>query len=307
MKPTLIFDKNVFQGLSVATHAAISEKFNVAIPPVLIREIAFGLEKGKPNSTGQSPREFVAGLIRKFGGRYLFVTPWTELCERELLGTPVRLNGIPDTSIATVGYTEAGKVLLAAHTTDGSIAPYEHFARRVLAGRGQEVEPREREPFTPERALGSLVDAFDGPWQSGTEAEVVRAVDAFLDAQQNMRALLRWIVDSFEIPLNHGPKLRQEVQVKWGLRCRPPFTSYPFSRHVAKVSLLYFAGLHLWPKHENDEIDLEYLKYLPLCHNFATNDRLLRRLGSHLVDASYQRILTQEGLTRSDGGTDRSG
>lgn len=311
-RPTLFFDKSVFQALGTPAHVRLSSAYDVVITPALIKEVAGNLKTGRTFTSGKQPREQVAMLARKFAGRYQLAEPWTAVCREELLGSPIAMNGFVRLRDHVEGYGPDGKLLQIRAVVDGrKISPQEAWIGRVLAGNATEyASGPPRAPFDVTHVLGDLAEFAKPlllPKTAASELTVLVAVDRVLQNRDICRDLLRWLVDDMGLPKDRGIELRMEVQHKWRSKGRPPFRDHaPYAYHCARVLFLYFIGFHVWPKSRepNDEQDLDYLRYLPFCNVFATDDKLSRAIANHMLNPGYQRIASKADLQRDLAGQD---
>lgn len=133
------------------------------------------------------------------------------------------------------------------------------------------------------------------------EQEVIEAVHGFLHTRGRDARVVRWIVENLRIaqPRARARALRAVSRGAWRAAGRPAVSAYaPYAHFCARIDLLYLVGLEVWPKarEANDEEDLGYLKCIPFCRLFVSDDVFVRAMAEHLVDPSYQRLLTLQEL-----------
>jgi hypothetical protein len=305
-KATLMFDKDAFQGIGWRAHEQISERYDVVVQPPLMQEIAGDYTVGKANSRNVGPAEHVITLIRKLGGRYVFGSPASALCARELRGESIRLDGTPYIQRHIDAFDGQGNPFaLEAREPEGALPVYERWARHVVLGEaplvakgiGPDIE------FSTAGVLAEARPLLDRLADCPSNEELVSRCRALLSEIENARALIRCVADQSTPARNPARmKLRLDAQAEWRKRGRPAFSTYPYAAHCTLVALIYFGGIRVAGKarEDHDRGDLEHLKHLPFVDVFVSDDKLVREIGRHLVRAD-QRMMTKKVLLDSLG------
>jgi hypothetical protein len=298
-KPSLMFDKDVFQGLGWKVHERLSRAFRVTIHPPLLHEIAGDFVEGKANSRKIAPTQHVATLLRKFGGSYNFSASYDSLCARELRGEAIAMDGSPYPQDHVQGFDQEGNPIhIMAREGDRTLPVQERWAQQVLADRVQPIAPEDvaHFPFDPQSVLGEAHELLSQLAGCDSNEALVARVRTALENTTNARALIRFTADSCTPVGKARERLRLDAQARWRRAGRPAFTAYPFASHSASVVLLYFGGIRYGKVREaHDRSDLQHLKHLPLADLFASDDKLVQGIGAHLLRPG-QRLVSKQQL-----------
>lgn len=291
MGPTLLADKCSIQSLAPEELYSVGSVFYLNVPPILIQEIAGDLKK----KSKHGPQHEIGVLAKKLNCcvpeasinlHYVF------LCEGELLGLPVPQDGQTVIGGGQRITAPDGKTLVFLDEH-----PDEATLRRWCNG---EVTP-EDEAFaeklrstTKKVNLEAMVQSFQ-PSLKGLPRlknlhDVARSVDHHLATTDQFKSLCT-AMDCLKLQESK----REEAARRWET-LRPTslraFAPYTFSIYRAIHIFTVGMGCRVIGTRATNQLDLEYLFYLPFCHIFSSGDnfviemsRVLMRPGQLFVDA----------------------
>lgn len=298
---TLLFDKSAFEALGEHVHPHVREAYNVVTAATLLYELGRELAEDHAARANTTVERYAASLARRVGEVEVH-DRWENLCLENLLGGAIELR-VPRIQNDVIGHVPGlGMMALRVLRDDGTAAPAtRNWVDRVATETWNTKYSADHRNFDVQlgRLWGSLRAKLQPPsvrkGQPAAEQSVVEGVDRVLGDPKLQLLLLMWLVDGLRIRTIPARTLRKRARRRWNFLGRPLLQDFaPYAFYCARVRLLYLFGFDVWDSRKgrelNDLADLDYLQLLPFVEVFATNDRFVRSMATHLL-AAGQRLV----------------
>jgi len=290
-----IIDKSAFQGFSERDLLYLYRYYMPTIPPILVMEILGDLSKEYEG--GAAPMEKVRLLANKLLPNNTAVNAnYLKLISDEFSGAKITMDYRPFVGDATLlksssgqfgmKVTESAEQVAVRRWKDGQFSQIEElmaeFWRKVTKQEDLLEKLKESIHVDPERlkTIRSLSDAAD-------------YVDQILLDPACQTDLLTFAVTEFGISTLEAPAifLRWEQTAVKSLKAFAPYTFF-----CVRVVLLFHTALKkgLVATRPTNQLDLEYLFYLPFCRIFVTNDKFQKSLAPFFLTDEQQLIVGSE-------------
>jgi len=278
---TILIDKSALQGLSLDEAAHLSSAYLVNTTPVLLAEILGDLCKATAAGRVTDAQQ----IARKFGGSGEPPNvDFRDLCFSSLLGRAVPMNGrVPLSGGAWVRNSNGAPGVIY------DVSPQQEALMRWARGKFTDADMALAKRWREVVRGFSLAD-FDRHLRSrGIEIRRPR-LDAALpgiiqDALCHDKPQEPWLLFLLD-QLRLCPDDRLAVRRRWN-ECAPT-TLQAFAPYAYFCLFALLAVLILW-KHKLTKsepanlVDVQYLYYLPFCHDFCSRDKLHRQLAPFLM------------------------
>ena len=280
MGPTLLCDKSTIQTLVQKAPELLHHYFQLNIPPILVREVLGDLAK---DGTDSRALQIVKSLAKKLASVYATANvDFRQLIEGEAAGFPVSFDYRPVVS--------GGKQL---RSTGGEIGiqlpddPTEQAFNRWRVGNFDLPEQltsfvwREIKATLNWRdSLAKLKGHYSPSLKRRTTlSDTLEFVDDLMAATPDF--LSQWAVEEFGLKLDPKKKFR-----------RQSLSQFPYAGFCIRATLLALWAMHfgLVSSKQDNQLDLEYLYYLPFCNAFSTNDKFQKTIANALLDTKQELV-----------------
>ncbi len=275
MGPVILCDKSTVQSLHRLSPELLHHYFTINIPPILVREILGDLVK----ESDKDP----AILVRSLARRLSSVSAIPNVDFRSLVSSELEGNLVPLCRRPILG---PGRVLLAENGQLGIEVTDDPFEQAINSWRNGEFSVNERTASTLWREgkcklnwrlsidrLSSLYTPSLRPKR--TSEEVLEFVDDLIASSPE--SLTAWYCGEFLIEAPHLEKVR-------------PLESAPYTTFCIRVTLfaLWAMNFKLVPSKADNQLDMEYLFYLPFAHVFATRDKFQNAIAKVFLEPSQE-------------------
>lgn len=254
------------------------------IPPILVMEILADLSK--EHEDGKVPVEIVQLLANKLLPTNTAVNAYhIELIREELRGGVITMDYRPFVAGGTIVKSPTGG--LGMKFTE---SPQQVSVRRWKDGQFTKVDELIAESW---RSVTKQEDLLENLKKSiRIDADDLKAitsltkalayVDEILIDSNRQKALLTFALAEFGIDINEA----SSALLRWE-QSSPNFLSSfaPYTAYCTRVVLLFHVALKkgLVATRPTNQLDLEYLFYLPFCKVFITNDKFQKSLAQLFV------------------------
>lgn len=272
MGPTLLCDKSAIQTLNRASPVLLHHYFRIIIPPILVTEILGDLAKETNGSTVQS----VKMLANKVASISAFPNvDFRLLFSSELDGKSVSMNRCPVVAVGNSIEARTGEIGLELADDPneqaldrwrrGDFSVDEHLMSKVWRYQKDKLDWR------------TLIKMLDGIYSSNLKKKTnFRDVLEFVDdlMASNPEFLANWFCRSFQI----NKKATYD-------QCAHALNTSSYSSFCVRITLFALWSMHfglVTPKADN-QLDLEYLFYLPFAKTFVTHDKFQKAIAPHFL------------------------
>jgi hypothetical protein len=279
--PNLILDKSAFQMLGKSEHSTLNAHYRPGLPPILAMEVLGDLAKNTISQAGQSEVAILAAKF--FGSGPIVIVSAQNACEASLHGYPVPLTGQFPVDYARIVEDDGGYgFMLDLHELntaimrwqDGQFEETERLGAKMWRTWTNEVT---MEAFGEELRSRSIIIP-----RANNIGEALRTAETLANRPGLQLVWIRLLCRRFNIS---NESLHQVIS-RWNYHRALMVRQFaPYAYHCLKAILL----LHTCTRHKligfkpTNNIDLEYLFYLPFCQVFASNDKLHRLIAPKLL------------------------
>ena len=277
MRPTIILDKSVLEGLNPDEMVWLDQFYITNTIPFLYIEILVNLEK--PPRNGNDPKKKVSRLAFKLPDLHSLVNiSHLRLIEKESLEKE-KID------------MESGKVYIAVHKS-GELTEKGEIIYKPLSGEEEkmrwengdfnEEEIRLAKEFLDFKKL--IPDKSHNPYEkyfaNKPKSEIFRKIKEYVDRcmySGNQREVL---LEGFSL-LSIPEELQQKIFTRWEEEgCSPIREFAPYLTYLITIINFLALGMHFGQikRHTSYFIDISYFFYLPFCKVFTSNDNFHKDL-----------------------------
>lgn len=295
MSLPIIIDKSTFQSLSFDEILRLTYYYKHNITPVLVMEILGDLKKEAKEGKPPSQNRVIDFATKLFPVTTVVNLHYSKLRQGELGGDPVVMDGRPTLGIHKVVQTPEGKKGWVAEESAEEKAIY-HWREGHFSEADHQLSQLWRASTTREDLLINLQKELKKkgiPVKAENFKELDQLVTSSIDQPDNQLSLLTDIARNSGISPGQGLRLLG----RWHRSGKPPLKYFiPYAYHCLRVDTLFYLGLQtgLVGTRATNQVDLEYLYYLPFCTLFTSNDHLHKDLAPLLLNKDQRFVLGTE-------------
>ena len=282
MGPTLLLDKSAFHALKSCEMHKLTNYFQWNIVDILLKEILCDFLKETKTASSRNEASILADKVSQFDS--VQNMNYIELCLANLYGHEVLMDCRPIVAPTTINTLEDGRRVALI---DGTA-----FTKIIHRWQRGEFNKQDRDSANIWQDIKDSSKA-DNCVQFLQANHIIIPTSTSIDE-------LRIVVDG----LLRNPKMQQvflsmflayqdvDHTIKYNIKNRLKQCPYslpkaaPYAFYCLKVFVLFLGAYKfdlLLEKKKDDQIDLEYLFYLPFCHVFSSNDKFHRTLAPPLM------------------------
>jgi len=282
MGPTLLLDKSAFHALKSCEMHKLTNYFQWNIVDILLKEILCDFLKETKTASSRNEASILADKVSQFDS--VQNMNYIELCLANLYGHEVLMDCRPIVAPTTINTLEDGRRVALI---DGTA-----FSKIIHRWQRGEFNKQDRDSANIWQDIKDSSKA-DNCLQFLQANHIIIPTSTSIDE-------LTIVVDE----LLRNPKMQhvfldmflsyQDVDhtIKYNIKNRLKQCPYslpkaaPYAFYCLKVFVLFLGAYKfdlLLEKKKDDQIDLEYLFYLPFCHVFSSNDKFHRTLAPPLM------------------------
>lgn len=269
MPISIIFDKSTFQSLNSEEIFFLQRYYLVTIAPVLLLEVLADLKKNRKDFDSQ-PRviDFANKLLQL---NPAFTTYYKYLINLSLLGNQIQMDGRPLLS--------GGEAVTAQDGKKGYIFKQpleEKVLHRWRDGQFTEAEEflaeQWRDATTKKNVLEAMRQIFSATRKFDSLAELNESIEEYLNNPQYQVAVLVGMSQIFSVDHTVASKVFYRFE-QGNIISIKNFSPYAF--YCYKVYLFFELGIlnGLISTRSTNQVDLEYMYYLPFCKAFSSSDK----------------------------------
>ncbi|MBL0127579.1 MAG: hypothetical protein IPP83_08975 [Flavobacteriales bacterium] len=271
MGPSIIIDKSALEGLSVEEVLTLHRYYFVNVVPVLVTEVLADLSKEAKRGT---PQEKVTEIAKKLlPGDVVVNAEFRMLIEGELGGHVIEPDFRPFVVHVVPVETAAGEAGFHVSETRESLALGRWRNRSFTDAEGISAELWRAMSTNPQaivdlRAKWKGQSPFDGTVT--TLEGALRLTDELLADPSKQSDWLQFIVSEFEVPVTQAPL----IFLRWEQTDHSSLATFaPYAHHCCRVRIFFLLlVLNSLAGGTTDEVDLQYLYYMPFARVFTSND-----------------------------------
>jgi hypothetical protein len=271
----------------------LNKYYFINVAPVLLREILGDLKKSQEGN--RTPEQKVRALSRKLSRCNLhYIVYHMSLMEANLLGNEVKMDGRPIEK-ATMTIEENGsKGMVIAETPD------EKALSRWKDGNFNQTDyelSEQYRQFAKSIDLESIKNLREvlPPMPDFKElGDIVLFIDKTHTVELIQKELLKGLILDFEF----DSPIAQRIFLRWEQENHKSVKSFaPYAYFCFRLNLIFDFGLagNLIPTRPTNEIDLQYLYYLPFCDIFVSLDKFHKLVAPNFL-APYQTFIEGKDL-----------
>ncbi len=282
MGPTLLLDKSAFHALKSCEMHKLTNYFQWNIVDILLQEIRCDFLKETKTASSRNKTSILADKVSKFDS--VQNMNYIELCLHNLYGREVLMDCIPIVEPTSINTLDNGQRTAIIDNT-----PFGEMINRWQRG---EFNKQDRDLANIWQDIKDSSKA-DGCIQflqanhiiipiSTSIDELIIVVDKVLRNPKMQQVFLDMFLSYQDV--GHTIKCNIKTRLKQCPYSLPKAAPYAF--YCLKVFVLFLGAykFNLLPKkRKDDQIDLEYLFYLPFCHVFSSKDKFHRTLAPPLM------------------------
>lgn len=282
MGPTLLLDKSSFQALKSCEMHKLTNYFLWNIVDILLEEIRCDLLKETKTASSRNKASTLADKYSPMDSMQNMNS--RELCLANLCGCEVVMEGIPIVAPTTINTSDDGQRIALIDKTA--------FGEMISRWKRGEFNKQDKDFANIWKGIKDSSKADNCiPFleanhiiipESKSIDELKRAVDELL---RNLK--IQYVFLDMFLSYQGIDQTKKYNIKKWLEQCPyslPKVAPYAFYCLKAFVLFLGAYKFDLLPeKKADDQIDLEYLFYLPFCHVFASNDKFHMTLAPPLM------------------------
>lgn len=284
MPLSLLLDKSTFQMLSMEQMLVLHRYYAPNITPVLVTEVLGDLSKEVKDGI---PAKKVAGLARKLLPHQIAVNvDYRSLIEGELLGYPVASDFRPQVGNGTHVRSASGSlgVRIGPSAEEEALSRWrERQFTDIEALTAELWRTTTRNPDVLQNLKSALKEKLDLEQRVRNLEGIRDLADRLLGAPANQENLLQLALSEFSLSAENATK----AYSRWQQESPASFEDYaPYVYHCCRVRLFFLLALaHDLIGKKTENIDLEYLYYLPFCRVFTSNDGFHKKLAPFFITA----------------------
>jgi hypothetical protein len=282
MGPTILLDKSAFQNLSSQEMHTVGRYFNWNRVDILLFEIVGDFLKDTKTQSRRNEASILADKISI--GDSFQNTNYIELSVGNLLGMNVVMDGRGIISPTTIGQLE-----------DGSNAAYideTQFCETVYRWQKGDFTKEDEKLAKLWKGIKDNSKADDCFAFLQANHIILPYSDSIDELQIETTKFLRnpnmqfVLLDMFLSYQGINPSIRRKIRRRLQQCPYSLVTASPYAYYCLEIFLLFLGAYKfnlLFDKKADDQIDLEYLFYLPFCHVFSSNDKFHMTLAPPLM------------------------
>lgn len=298
MPLSLLLDKSTFQMLHMEQMLVLHRYYNPNVTPILVTEVLGDLSKEVARGT---PADKVAAFARKLLPHQIAVNvDYRSLIEGELLGHPVAADFRPQVGNGTHVRSASGGlgVRIGPSAEEEALSRWrEREFTDIEALTAELWRKTTRNPDVLRNLKSALKEKLDLKQRIGNLDGIQEHTDRLLQSSANQENLLQFALAEFAVSAESATK----AYSRWQQECPVSFEHYaPYVYHCCRVRLFFLLAL----AHDidgigrkTDDVDLEYLYYLPFCRIFTSNDGFHKKLAPFFITAK-QDFITGDALQK---------
>ena len=277
MGPTILLDKSALQALSAQELEFLYRYYNLNIAPVLVVEILGDLMKPdkEGNLTGKDVTQLANKLLQlnsAVNGHYRM------LLINSLIGHRIRMEGRPIVLIDRLVESDGKRGTITSESVEekaihrwreGDFSE----AEKILSQRWRE-STRQHDPTT----IADILKKFSVLLSNAKNFDQLVKIADLLFLPENVQSvILELTIDFFQI----SQTLASQIFYRWEQRQYSSVKEFaPYAFHCFRATLLYYLGVsrnYLTTRPTNN-VDLEYVYYLPFTNIFVSRDKFHKTL-----------------------------
>ena len=277
MKPIIILDKSVLEGLNPSEMVWLDQFYTTNTTHILHIEILCNLKKHSKNN--KDPEESVSNLAFKLQKLHSFLnTNHLKLIEMELLEK--KKIDMESGNIYNTIYEFKDSTGKKKSVYEFSLAKEEEerWRRRVFSKRdienGEDIFNFKK--FSSKKLHGSYEKNFANKQKPETFKELKEYVDNYISNENQKYLLLKWLPSFFT-----SKEQQEKVLTRWKEEGCPPIRKFaPYFTYVTTILNFLSFGMHfkIITVDTSDFIDVHYFFYLPFCNVFTSKDKFHKNL-----------------------------
>ncbi|MCU0421656.1 MAG: SEC-C domain-containing protein [Bacteroidia bacterium] len=297
MSIVITIDKSTFQQLNFDELRWLSHYYKHNIPPVLVMEVLGDLKK--EFTAGKKPPE---ARVKDFAMKLFPVETvinqhYKNLIIQDLTTENLNMDGRPVVGIKKAVQSDSGQKGFVIEETEEEKAIYK-WKEGFFSDADYTLSSLWRETTTQEDLLINLKDLLQK--KSLPRFTTVETLWNYTKEEimfsKNQEFLLKFIIELYGIP----PVAGVEIFGRWALAGMPDIKTFaPYAFHCLSVDSLFLNGLACGLIHTRptNNVDKEYLYYLPFCNVFTSNDKFHKDIISVFL-RSDQKFITGDDLKK---------
>ena len=285
MGPTLLCDKSTIQTLVQKAPELLHHYFQVNIPPILVREILGDLAKDNMDSRAVGQ---VKSLAKRVASLYATTNvDFRQLIEGEAAGFAVSFDRRPVVSGGKQLRSTGGEIgiQLPVDPTEQALNRWRDGDFKFSEQLASFVWRESKASLNWKGSLAKLTGLYSPSLKRRTTLpDTLEFVDDLMAASPD--PLSQWAAEEFELKLDPRKKFRHHF-----------LSQLPYAGFCIRGTLLGLWAMEFGlvsPKQDN-QLDMEYLYYLPFCNAFATRDKCQKTIAIALLDKK-QEIVSHQAL-----------
>lgn len=290
MSLSIIIDKSTFQSLSFNEIYRLSCYYKHIITPVLVMEILGDLKKETQEGSTPSQDRVIDFANKLFPVETVVSLHYKIQVINDLLGDPISFDGRPHVGIKKAVKSVSGEKGFLIEESEEEKSIYK-WKTGKFSEADRELSALWRKSTTQadllEQLKSSLMNRATPKFDDFNS--LVAFVDASITATETQQLLLITLIQNYDIDALTGTK----IFGRW-CQCGNPLIKdfAPYAFHCLKVDALFLFGLTsgLIGTRPTNQVDMEYLYYLPFCNIFTSNDKVHKNLVPLLL-LPYQRFI----------------
>lgn len=297
MNIVIIIDKSTFQQLSFDELRWLSIYYNHNITPILVMEVLGDLKKEFTNTEKPSEHRVKDFAKKLFPVETVVNQHYQSLLIQDLVIGNLSLDERPVVGRKKAVQSETGQKGVVIEETEEEKAIYK-WKEGFFDEADHMLSSIWRETTTRENLLSDLktllktkdvpnLTTFDQLWTySMTE----------ITNPQHQQYLLKFIIETYDI----APIIGIDIFAKWTQAGMPTIKEFaPYAFHCLLVDLLFLNGLAcgLITTRPTNNVDKEYLYYLPFCNVFTSNDKFHKNIIPLFLNP-HQKFITGDDLKK---------
>ncbi len=293
MGPTLLLDKSAFQQLASAEMHRVVNYFQWNIVDILLKEVLCDFFKETKTASSRNEASILADKVSPFNS--VENVNYIELCLANLYGHEVVMDGRPIIAPTRINTLEDGQRI--------ALIDRSAFSEMIHRWQRGEFNTQDRtsaniwqyiKDSSKADACFQFLQANHIIIPTSTSIDELRIVVDELLGNPKMQHVFLDMFLSYQ-DINHTIKQNIKKRLKQCPYSLPKVAPYAF--YCLRVFVLFLGAYRfdLLPKKKaDDQIDLEYLFYLPFCHVFSSDDKFHRTLAPPLMRNNQHFLLGKD-------------
>ena len=282
MGPTLLLDKSAFQALKSSEMHKLTNYFQWNRVDILMVEICSNILKKTKTTSGRNEASMLADKVSLVDS--VQNANYINLCLGNLRGYEVAMDGWPIITAGTIKTLDDGQ--RAALIDETSFSEMIHrWQKGEFNKQDDDLANIWKDIKDSSKAIDCIkfLETHHIVIAKSTSIEELRIAVSELLRNPKMQAVFLDMFLSYQ-GVDQTTKLNIKEQIR---QCSYSLSKVaPYAFYCLKAFVLFLGAykFDLLPKKKNDDqIDLEYLFYLPFCHVFSTSDNFHRTLAPPLM------------------------